>query len=742
MKRFFQKLKIIYAFNNVIGYLHLILLECIFLIYIVSKNEYIFLLPFIFFGIILVIKNKQVLFTLVPLLIVIVLGICIKNIKYKQFDGITYYEGITKVYSVNSYDDYQKVFISSKKGKLYFIATEKRFLPGDKIYIKGIIEKVAKEHIPNGFNYYEYLKYKGVYGKIKIEEVDFLKHQFSFNYLHEIAYQQIKKNYDKKYSEILASLTIGEKHNLNEELKDNINIIGIGHLFVISGMHINMLIGIICFILSKFNVDERKQKVIIIIVLLFYYWLTAFLISILRVIISFIMNKFLGKYFSSLKKLDKLSLNALIVLLINPFFIFDYSFKLTYLITFGLLGINRFLRPKKGLKSSLYNMILTSVTSLVISLPIIIKINPSVNLLLIFYNIIYIPLVTYIILPFSFLVLLIRPSAIFYKWLISFFLFLIELCSKCKYFSINFASMNYLVISLYYLFFLLIIGRYSRKTKFIVLILSILLLIVNNNKMLTNLKNEVYFFDLPTGDATLICKHNNLTNILIDTGDIDSDSLLTFLKNKGIKRLDAIIISHGDSDHIGMLKPICENFKVKTIFLSYYDKSSYEYVLKEKINVPIYYLKKGDEFKISDLKFKVLWPSKTSEKTNNNSLVIYAEIFLMKYLFTGDIEEIAEKAIVEQIHKLNVDVLKVAHHGSVTSSSITFLNNISFNIAIAMNGYNNNYDFPSPYIVKRFEKYPCTFYNTKYVGTVIITNNHLNNKVKIRTTNTDKKCLS
>ena len=145
-------------------------------------------------------------------------------------------------------------------------------------------------------------------------------------------------------------------------------------------------------------------------------------------------------------------------------------------------------------------------------------------------------------------------------------------------------------------------------------------------------------------------------------------------------------------------------------------------------------MKKGDEFFIDKFYFKILWPSFDQKDVNNNSLVIYSIIFNQRILFTGDIEKKAEEELVRNVNKIKVDILKVAHHGSNTSTHELFLKSVRFKIAVAMNGYNNQFGFPTKAVIDRIKNIPNTiFYNTIYTGTITIYSYPWSKKMKIST---------
>lgn len=716
MKNYFQRLRTIFAFRNYYHKCHLLLIYVLVLIYSLSKEYYIILI----FTILLLLfftRNKSVLIISVILSLLITINIGLKKYYYDNLK-MTFIDTTVKVYKVTTYDDYQKVYVKYKNYKFYFNDNNQNYFAGDIIKIKGDIEKATSKHTPNGFDYQEYLEYEGICGKITPLCIQKINYTFSLNIIHEKISQYIRNNFDISYGSILSALVIGDKTNLNEDLTNQIQKVGIGHLFVISGLHMSIVILIVTKILKLLKVKDIIQPYFVTLFLMVYFIISSFMVSILRVIISYIFNN--NSKMKNFTQIDKLSLNVILVLIINPYYLFSYSFLLSYIIVFAIALISNKLNNKKGIKSFLYNNFLISLTSIFITLPIVSKINPDVNFLSVLFNLFFIPFVSYIVLPLSFLTVLVPPICFLYEIIISLFLFLTKICSLIDFFTISFSHISMLFIIIYYVIFILLIkNKHPFKSKKLIVSYSFVVFIWLLQPYL-NIKNEIHFISLPSGESTLITKHNNLTNILIDTGDIDAQELINYLKRRGIKKLDAVIISHGDSDHIGGLYSLIDEFVIKEIYISKYDFESVKRL--QTINLKktkIIKVAKGDKIIIKNYIFNVLWPEAFFKDTNNTSLVLLADINRLKILFTGDIEKEVERELIKMYNNLKVDILKVAHHGSNTSSTSDFLKSIKFHTAIAMNGHQNTFGFPSASVIKRFDELKnIKMYNTINYGTI------------------------
>ena len=277
---------------------------------------------------------------------------------------------------------------------------------------------------------------------------------------------------------------------------------------------------------------------------------------------------------------------------------------------------------------------------------------------------------------------------------------------------------------------------FLNKKKSIIKIFIIILLFFLFQFIPQNL--EINFVDVGQGDCTFIVTPRNKT-ILIDGGgsssdefDVGKSTLLPYILDKGYTKIDYIFISHFDQDHVGGILSILQKIKVKKVIISKQEENSENYqkfleIIKEK-GVSVAIVKMGDRVKIENgIYFDILWP--TSEqiqenKLNNNSLVMKMYYHNFSILFTGDIEKEAEKKILEtyksEKNKLVSNVLKVAHHGSKTSTIKEFLDTVNPQIALIGVGKNNMFHHPSEEIIDKLKEYGAIIYRTDERGEITI----------------------
>lgn len=278
--------------------------------------------------------------------------------------------------------------------------------------------------------------------------------------------------------------------------------------------------------------------------------------------------------------------------------------------------------------------------------------------------------------------------------------------------------------------------RIKQKRKYKLKIVSVLLIIFLFVQIIIPKNLKIYFVDVGQGDCTFIVTPNNKT-ILIDGGgsdskefDVGKSTLLPYILDRGVTKIDYIVITHFDQDHVGGILTILEELKVGKVYIPKQIEDSDNYkrfvdiVKNKKISVKI--LKKGDILKFdNNISFEILWPSEKQIKENvlnNNSIVAKLKYNNFEVLFTGDIEKIAEEEILKEysknLNKLKATVLKIAHHGSKTSTTSNFLRAVNPKICLIGVGKNNLFNHPSNEVLNRLEH--TKIYRTDQDGEIIL----------------------
>ncbi len=244
-----------------------------------------------------------------------------------------------------------------------------------------------------------------------------------------------------------------------------------------------------------------------------------------------------------------------------------------------------------------------------------------------------------------------------------------------------------------------------------------------------NIKNtkgeilEIYILDVEQADAILI-KYNN-HNILIDSGNNDDEEkMVSYLKKANVDKLDFVIATHCDADHIGGMDSVIKNFKIDTFYMTEDKKDTKTFkdmiiALREK-KVKVVLPKKNLNVDIDKANFMIIPPKKTYKDSNDNSIILKLDYNNFEMLFTGDMEKKEEEDILAENIDLDVDMLKVSHHGSNTSTSQIFLDKTTPEYAFISVGKDNDYGHPHKEVISRLNKNNIKYYRTDEMGSIII----------------------
>ena len=522
-------------------------------------------------------------------------------------------------------------------------------------------EKISNQFSnQSSFNAQKYYGSKKIFYKLNCEYIKTISQNNNIIFkIRNYRQQLIENNNNFKNGSYINALVLGEK-NFSDEENNLFSTTGILHILTISGSHLIFLLTFIDIFFVLIQKQNFYSKIFKLIFIPFYFFLAGSNLPIFRASCFQLLNLFF-----KFNKLKLTNIIAFFIILINPFIIYNDSFLLTFIIAYTLI----LFKPKDILN---LNIILYSVL-LPITLNFCYNINPVSFLL----NLFIVPFVSILLLPISFILCFFKINFLFiiYDFLIFIFKQIITFFS---WFNLLIGGINIFNL-LILLIFIFIFFKYQKKIHFFILIF--ILLITPHS---INLGNKVNFIDIGQGDAFLIQSFNK--NILIDTGPESSQQELNkYLLNKKINKIDYLFISHFDIDHCGNLLFLYNNFKIINIISSY--------IPDEYNNLPITKITKHSNLKINNLTFELYPPQKNYENDNNNSLVILI-IGTKSILFTGDIEYEREKELINLI-KQKIDILKIAHHGSKTSTSIEFLEHIKPKLAILSYGINNRYNHPS-----------------------------------------------
>ncbi len=588
---------------------------------------------------------------------------------------------------------------------------------GCTITFTGKNQVVLNNTIPHTFNYKNYLANQKIYRSYNITN---FKIKTDNNFFYQIKTYLYKRSAKLKNSDYLKIFILGDKSLIKSEEYSLFQQNGVAHLLAISGMHIGVLLKVLDLFFKKTKLV--KKTIIISSILLFYGFLTNFAASLMRAAVFYIILNCQKIFHWRLSNFKLLLITAYILLLWQPFYFYDVGFIYSFVITGGIILNNKYL---KG--NYLKQLLVISLISFGFSLPITINLNYEINLTSILANLFFVPYISLLVYPLALLTFLFPLlSPIF-----NFSLLILNLLNSIfghLALMVIIPRLNLFFIVLYYLLLFWVLAK-PRKWGILVLFLIMI-------KFLPKCQNnyQIYYLDVGQGDSAVIITPWQKDVLLIDTGGkveivkeswakssktyFLSDNTLKFLKSLGISHLDYLITTHGDNDHLGEVQHIIETFKVKKVIFNLDSYNSLEQKIIQSLKKKkIAYQKGLTKLELTNLTLDFLNTGMYDDE-NNDSNVIYFKIANYQFLFMGDAGQKREADLIKNYALANITFLKVGHHGSNTSSSRAFINQIQPKYAIISVGRNNSYGHPHEEVLVNLQS--SQIFRTDRDGTIAI----------------------
>ena len=690
--------------------------------------------------------------------------------KVYELDGTNEkFEGI--ILGKKSETDYKTTYIIKIKkineifaGKKFLLDVKKKDYSkeleyGDIITFNGVYNKPNVQRNYGGYDYSLYLKTQNIYGTFDGSQIELKsKNKGSFIQRGIISFKEyikgiLKENLGEDEAELCIGLVIGDRTNLAKDIQEDFKTSNLTHMLAVSGSHFVYIILAVTYI-NKFLKRKRLGQILMIIVIILFMNLTGNTGSVVR---SGIMAS-LGIIASIIhRKSDiwnNMAIAMLIQIILNPYIIFDVGVQLSYGGVIGIVAFNKVVTNSiEQLSNKINNYIKESISvtisANIVIIPIMMYTFNTISLSFVISNLLAGAILGIIVLYafaliFLYMVLhnFISPLFIILNLMLKILIYIAHICSLIPFSKIYVVTPNLILIILFYLFLYLLVKKQKSRilSKKTIAFFTIAIIILNFiYPVLTSKRDnlEINFIDVGQGDSTLIRVSNK--TILIDGGgssygetfDVGEQTLFPYLLDRGINTIDYVIVSHFDSDHCQGLNFIMENMKVKNAIISSLGQESNEYdtflSLAKKQNTNLIYVKKGDIIKIGDCTIKILFPDNepiTDNEKNNNAIVFKFLWKNISILFTGDIEEKAENKILslysDNLGELKSTILKVAHHGSKTSTTKAFLEAVKPQIALIGVGEDNNFGHPNSGVIERLESIGCEIYRTDKYGEISI----------------------
>ncbi|PEL17179.1 DNA internalization-related competence protein ComEC/Rec2 [Bacillus wiedmannii] len=547
----------------------------------------------------------------------------------------------------------------------------------------------------------------------------------------------------------MNALVFGDRQQMTFEVEEQYQQFGLVHLLAISGSHIVLLMVIVYFILLRSGVTREVATVCLIFCIPLYMILAGASPSVIRASITGVLMLIAFICSIRLSSLDALSVTAICMLIFDPYLVFNIGFQFSFVGSFALLlSAPLLLDSSNGV---IRNSIYISFISQLVSTPILLYHFGYFSPYSIFLNILYVPFLSLIVLPGSIIVLVCIPIVPFLAKGLANVLSIglnlsndfLSYCENLPFIRLVFGQTSILLVALYYASIVSILMVWERRvSKKIMFVASGIFLFVCTCHYVYPYFREsgsVTFLDVGQGDAILIRLPYDKGIYLIDTGgtmrankeewqrkkhefSVGNDILIPYLQKEGIKTIDKLIVTHGDADHIGAAQELLSNIIVKEVVFGRKERDAVlEKLLKKQAlekAVKISEVGEGESWSVNEAEFFVLAPTGKARSENNASIVIWAKLGGATWLFTGDLEEEGEKFLIATYPDLRADVLKVAHHGSNTSSIVPFLSAVQPDVAIISVGERNRYGHPHKEVIERLEKMGIEIWRTDKQGAI------------------------
>ena len=590
------------------------------------------------------------------------------------------------------------------------------------------LEEATPKRNFSGFDYRAYLKHESIYRVAnfsaikKIEPVDTMTFWDRLHDVRRKAIVSIQENFPAPMQHYMTGLLFGYLDKSFNEMSDVYTSLGIIHLFALSGMQVGFFIGIFRFFFLRLGLRRDYVDMLQIPFSLIYAGLTGFSVSVIR---SLIQSTFANL---GIKKLDNLALTLLSLFVFMPNFLLTTGgvLSFTYAFILSFINFDEISRYRK--------VIVESLTISLASLPVLIYFFAVFQPLSVLLTAIFSLAFDTVMLPVLSLVFVLSPLVTLTDFN-GCFVFLETIIKTTKAFLGNPIIFGKPSLGILMLLFLTLGVLYDcwRRKKLALLLVSLVALLFFQIKH--PLENEVTIVDIGQGDSIFVRDVKGHT-LLIDVGGkvnfnekktwqerlTDSNAertLIPYLYSRGVGKIDQLVLTHTDTDHIGDMLEVAKQVKIGEILVSQGSLIKPDFVAKlQAMKTKVRVVTAGDVLPIMGSHLQVLYPSQIGDGSNNDSVVLYGKLLGKNFLFTGDLEKEGEQKLIATYPNLPVDVLKAGHHGSKGSSSPEFLSHISPQIALISAGENNRYKHPHQETLERFQAQNMTIYRTDEQGAI------------------------
>ena len=596
------------------------------------------------------------------------------------------------------------------------------------IELEGKLSEPEGQRNFGGFDYQAYLKTQGIYQTLTIKSIQSLKEVSSWDIgenlssLRRKAVVWIKMHFPDPMRNYMTGLLFGHLDTDFEEMNELYSSLGIIHLFALSGMQVGFFMDAFKKLLLRLGLTQEKLKWLTYPFSLIYAGLTGFSASVIRSL----LQKLLAQH--GYKGLDNFALTVLVLFIIMPNFFLTAGGVLSCAYAFILTMTSK---EGEGIKAVARESLVISLGILPILSFYFAEFQPwSILLTFVFsflFDLVFLPLLS-ILFILSFVYPVTQFNFVF-EWLEGVIRLVSQLASR----PLVFGQPNAWLLILLLVSLALVYDmrkNIKRLAGFSLFIVGFFFLTKHP------LENEITMLDVGQGESIFLRDMAGKT-ILIDVGGkAESDkkiqawqekattsnaqrTLIPYLKSRGVDKIDQLILTNIEKEHVGDLLEVTKAFHVGEILVSKGSLTQKEFVAElEASQNKVRSVTTGENLPIFGGQLEVLSPSKMGEGGHEDSIVLYGKLLDKHFLFTGNLKEKREKELLKQYPNLEVDILKAGQHGSKTSSSPAFLEKLKPQITLISVGKNNRSKLPHQETLTRLEAIKSKIYRTDQHGAI------------------------
>ena len=596
------------------------------------------------------------------------------------------------------------------------------------IELEGKVSEPEGQRNFGGFDYQAYLKTQGIYQTLTIKSIQSMKQVSSWDIgenlssLRRKAVVWIKVHFPDPMRNYMTGLLLGHLDTDFEEMNELYSSLGIIHLFALSGMQVGFFMDGFKKLLLRLGLTQEKLKWLTYPFSLIYAGLTGFSASVIRSL----LQKLLAQH--GVKGLDNFALTILVLFIIMPNFFLTAGGVLSCAYAFILTMTSK---EGEGLKAVARESLVISLGILPILSFYFAEFQPwSILLTFVFsflFDVVFLPLLS-ILFILSFVYPVTQFNFVF-EYLENIIRLVSQLASRPLVFG---QPTAWLLILL--LVSLALVYDFRKNIKrlagFSLFIVGLFFLTKHP------LENEITMLDVGQGESIFLRDMAGKT-ILIDVGgkaEFDKKiqvwqekattsnaqrTLIPYLKSRGVDKIDQLVLTNTDKEHIGDLLEVTKAFHVGEILVSKGSLTQKEFVAElEASQTKVRSVTAGENLPIFGSQLEVLSPRKIGDGDRDDSLVLYGRLLDKHFLFTGNLKEKEEKDLLKHYPDLDVDVLKAGQHGAKTSSNPAFLEKLKPEITLISVGKNNRAKLPHQETLTRLESIKSMIYRTDQQGAI------------------------